>query len=130
MTPGVSAGSNHVGASDTVAARVTRPSAAAAGPARSTPRTRASAAASREATSMAVLLDPSWPNLATGRPGGQWAGTEAKRAPCLDRLVTLPVASRCAAHDLRMKPAPLEYLAVSTAEEAVAALARFDGNAR
>ena len=29
-----------------------------------------------------------------------------------------------------MKPAPLEYLAASTAEEAVAALARFDGNAR
>src|SRR5262249_37860551 len=30
----------------------------------------------------------------------------------------------------RMKPAPLDYLAVSTAEEALAALARFDGNAR
>jgi carbon-monoxide dehydrogenase medium subunit len=29
-----------------------------------------------------------------------------------------------------MKPAPLEYLAASTAEEAVAALTRFDGNAR
>jgi carbon-monoxide dehydrogenase medium subunit len=29
-----------------------------------------------------------------------------------------------------MKPAPLEYLAASTTEEAVAALARFDGNAR
>jgi hypothetical protein len=29
-----------------------------------------------------------------------------------------------------MKPAPLEYLAASTAEEALAALARFDGNAR
>ena len=30
----------------------------------------------------------------------------------------------------RMKPAPLEYLAAATAEEALAALARFDGNAR
>ena len=29
-----------------------------------------------------------------------------------------------------MKPAPLEYVAVSTADEALAALARFDGNAR
>ena len=29
-----------------------------------------------------------------------------------------------------MKPAPLEYLAAATAEEALAALARFDGNAR
>ncbi len=29
-----------------------------------------------------------------------------------------------------MKPAPLEYLAVATPEEALAALARFDGNAR
>jgi carbon-monoxide dehydrogenase medium subunit len=29
-----------------------------------------------------------------------------------------------------MKPAPLEYLSASTTEEAVAALARFDGNAR
>lgn len=29
-----------------------------------------------------------------------------------------------------MKPAPLQYLATSTAEEAVAALVRFDGNAR
>ena len=29
-----------------------------------------------------------------------------------------------------MKPAPLEYVAASTAEEALAALARFDGNAR
>jgi aerobic carbon-monoxide dehydrogenase medium subunit len=29
-----------------------------------------------------------------------------------------------------MKPAPLEYLTASTAEEALAALARFDGNAR
>src|SRR5262249_57545539 len=29
-----------------------------------------------------------------------------------------------------MKPAPLEYVAVSTAAEALAALARFDGNAR
>lgn len=29
-----------------------------------------------------------------------------------------------------MKPAPLEYVAVSTAEEALAALAHFDGNAR
>src|SRR5258705_5645834 len=29
-----------------------------------------------------------------------------------------------------MKPAPLEYLVAATAEEALAALARFDGNAR
>jgi hypothetical protein len=57
MTPGVSAGSNHVGARDTVAARVTRPSAAAACPARSALTARASVEASREESRMALLLD-------------------------------------------------------------------------
>src|SRR6185436_15668819 len=48
MTPGVSAGSNHVGASETVAAKVTCPSAASAGDARARERTRATADASVE----------------------------------------------------------------------------------
>jgi len=56
MTPGVSAGSNHVGASETVAARVICPSAAERGGAGVDTRTTAIASSSDERCLMATSL--------------------------------------------------------------------------
>src|SRR5262249_3848022 len=62
------------------------------------------------------------------------AGAHTRARPCVghDRRRDRRVVSTFVGHGdaAGMKPAPLEYVAVSTAAEALAALERFDGNAR